>query len=462
MLKIYNTATKQKEVFTPLEKGKVSLYVCGMTVYDLCHLGHARSVLAFDTVYRYLTYRGFAVTHVRNITDIEDKIIHRANDNKENFSALTERMIQAMHEDFAKLGLLPPNKEPRATAYIQEMLAIIETLIKKDIAYVGKNGDVYYEISKFKSYGRLSNRDLEKMRAGERVEVAEDKRDPLDFVLWKKAKPNEPSWDSPWGKGRPGWHIECSAMSTKCLHEQIDIHGGGMDLLFPHHENEVAQTEAATGKKFVNTWMHVGFLQINDEKMSKSLGNFFTIREVLQKFHAETIRAFFLLSHYRSPFNYSEVGIKEAHASLERLYTALRELPDVGSAENTEYEARFIAAMDDDFNTSEALAVLFDMAREINSIRHHDSAQAAKLGALLKKLGGVLNILQQASEAFFKTGILIQRSDISDAEIEELIQQRYIARQQKNWTESDRIRDALKAKNIILEDAEGKTIWKRG
>lgn len=461
MLKIYNTATKQKEIFTPIRSGEVSFYVCGMTVYDLCHLGHARSVLAFDTVYRYLKYLGYKVNYVRNITDIDDKIIQRANFNHESVFDLTQRMIHAMHEDFDLLGLMRPTQEPRATEYIEQMIEIIDRLIQQKIAYVGKNGDVYYSVSQFQHYGHLSHRDLDKMRAGERVEVAEDKQDPLDFVLWKKAKSNEPMWDSPWGKGRPGWHIECSAMSTQCLHHHIDLHGGGMDLLFPHHENEVAQTEGATGHKFVNTWMHVGFLNINDEKMSKSLGNFLTIREVLQKFYPETIRAFFLSSHYRSPFNYSESSLLEAHQALERLYTALRALPEAITPTESLYEKRFIEAMNDDFNTPESLAILFELAREINSTRENELFKAASLGALLKKLGGILNILQQDPEVFLKQGAVMQRDALSDEVIENLIIQRNQARQQKNWQESDRIRDELKAKSIILEDSSGTTTWRR-
>jgi cysteinyl-tRNA synthetase len=380
MLKVYNTLTGRKESFVPIEEGKVRMYVCGMTVYDYCHLGHARVMVVFDVVTRYLRHLGYDVTYVRNITDIDDKIIQRANEKGEDFQTLTGRFIDMMHEDAAALGVLKPDQEPRATTSMDEIVGMIKVLIDKGYAYQGANGDVYYDVSRFGNYGRLSGKRLEDLRAGERVEVDTAKQDPLDFVLWKAAKPEEPSWESPWGDGRPGWHIECSAMSTHCLGNHFDIHGGGMDLTFPHHENEIAQSEAATGEAFVNLWMHNGFVKVDEEKMSKSLGNFFTVREILQRYRAEEVRYFILASHYRSPLNYSQENLDSSKAALKRLYTSLRGLPtgEASGCENS-YTTAFHAAMSDDFNTPEAVAVLFEIAREINKKRGSDREQAIRL-----------------------------------------------------------------------------------
>ena len=479
MLKIYNTLTRQKEVFTPIESGKVRLYVCGMTVYDYCHLGHARVMVVFDTVVRYLRHLGYEVTYVRNITDIDDKIIKRANENHEPMETLTGRFIEAMHEDEQALGVLPPDGEPRATQSIAQIIDMIEKLIGRGYAYVGGNGDVFFAVNKFPGYGRLSGKNIEELRAGERVEVDEAKRDPLDFVLWKMAKPGEPFWDSPWGRGRPGWHIECSAMSTCCLGAHFDIHGGGMDLQFPHHENEIAQSEAATGEKFVNLWMHNGFVRVNEEKMSKSLGNFFTVREILARYRPETVRFFILSSHYRSPLNYSDENLDEAQASLNRLYTALRGL-EVGEKNDSgaPYRERFEAAMSDDFNTPEAIAVLFDLAREINRQRAAGDQSACGLAGALKELAGILGLLQDDPEAYLKGKPVVVRANVGNAtatglpanvifgslsenQIDELIQQRLETRKNKNWAEADRIRDELKAQGIILEDGPSGTTWRR-
>jgi len=460
MLHIYNSLTRQKEVFKPIEPQQVRMYVCGMTVYDYCHLGHARVMVVFDTVYRYLKASGYAVDYVRNITDIDDKIIKRAADNNEPIDALTQRFIDAMHEDEDALNVRRPTSEPRATGNVPEMLAMIQTLLDKGMAYQGKNGDVYYDVSKFDGYGKLSGRKLDELRAGERVAVDEVKDDPLDFVLWKAVKPGEPAWDAPWGQGRPGWHIECSAMSQKLLGDHFDIHGGGSDLQFPHHENEIAQSEGCIGHKHVNYWMHNGFIRVNDEKMSKSLNNFFTIREVLREYKAADIRFFILNSHYRSQLNYGTDQLDAAHASLSRLYTAMRGLPESLPAAYTDYEKRFIAAMDDDFNTPEALAVLFELASDINRIRKTQSdATAASLGALLQRLGNTLGLLQDDPESWFKGSSTADGLDA--ASIEALIQQRLDARKAKQWAESDRIRDELKAQGVILEDNAGGTTWKR-
>jgi cysteinyl-tRNA synthetase len=460
MLHIYNSLTRQKEVFTPLEPGQVRMYVCGMTVYDYCHLGHARVMVVFDTVYRYLKTSGYAVEYVRNITDIDDKIIKRAAENGESIDVLTQRFIDAMHADEDSLSVLRPDAEPRATDNVPEMLAMIQTLLDKGMAYQGKNGDVYYDVSKFNGYGKLSGRKLDELRAGERVAVDEIKDDPLDFVLWKSVKPGEPAWDAPWGQGRPGWHIECSAMSQKLLGDHFDIHGGGSDLQFPHHENEIAQSEGCIGHKHVNYWMHNGFIRVNDEKMSKSLNNFFTIREVLKDYKAAEIRFFILNSHYRSQLNYGTDQLDAARASLSRLYTAIRGLPESGPAAYTYYEKRFIAAMDDDFNTPEAIAVLFELAGDINRIRKTQSdASAAALGALLQRLGNVVGLLQDDPESWFKGAA--GAGDLDDAAIESLIQQRLDARKAKQWAESDRIRDELKAQGVLLEDGAGSTTWKR-
>ena len=459
MLHIHNSLTRKKELFTPIEPGKVKMYVCGMTVYDLCHLGHARVLVVFDAVTRYMRYSGYEVNYIRNITDIDDKIIARANENGEDFNALTSRFIQAMHEDAAELGVLPPNDEPKATASMDDIISMVEILIEKGYAYAADNGDVFYDVSSFENYGQLSGKQVEDLRAGERVAVDPNKDDPLDFVLWKAAKPDEPSWDSPWGKGRPGWHIECSAMSTCCLGNHFDIHGGGQDLQFPHHENEIAQSEAATGEKFVNLWMHNGFVRINDEKMSKSLGNFFTVREILKLYQGEEIRYFVLASHYRSPLNYSDQLLDTARSSLTRLYNALRglDVPSVSIIED-EAEARFNKAMDDDFNTSEALAVLFDLAGQVNRLREEDAAMALQKAGLLKKLANVLGLLESDPEVYLQGGT----GESDDLEqIETLIQQRLDARANKDWAEADRIRDELHAMDIELEDKDGKTIWRR-
>ncbi len=459
MLKIYNSLHNRKEDFIPLEANKIRMYVCGMTVYDYCHLGHARVMVVFDMVYRYLQAAGYAVTYVRNITDIDDKIIRRANENAEPFTALTQRFIDAMHEDEKALGILSPSYEPRATENIQAMLTMISTLIEKGYAYVGSNRDVYYDVSKFAGYGKLSGRKLEDLRAGERIAIDEVKDDPLDFVLWKAAKPDEPAWESPWGLGRPGWHIECSAMSSTLLGTQFDIHGGGHDLQFPHHENEIAQSEACNGHQYVNYWMHNGFIRINDEKMSKSLNNFFTIRDVLKTYKAEEVRYFMLNSHYRSPLNYSTEQLDNARASLNRLYTALRNLPQTAAPENTEAEQRFHAVMDDDFNTPEAIAILFELAREINRLRmEQNETAAAETGALLKKLAGILGLLERDTENWFKGEAV---DGLDDAAIEALIQARLAARTAKNWAESDRIRDELKEQGVLLEDKAGVTTWRR-
>ncbi len=464
MLQIYNSLTRQKEVFQPIEPGKVRMYVCGMTVYDYCHVGHARAMVVFDVVTRWLRAKGYDVTYVRNITDIDDKIIRRAQENGEDFHELTARFIRAMHEDLAALGILPPTHEPRATDAMVDMIALIQILIDKGYAYVGASGDVYYDVSRFERYGQLANKKLEDLRAGARVEVEEAKDDPLDFVLWKTAKPNEPGWASPWGMGRPGWHIECSAMSTRCLGEHFDIHGGGMDLKFPHHENEIAQSEAASGHRYANVWMHNGFVQVNEEKMSKSLGNFFTVREVLQRYQPEVVRLFILSSHYRGPLNYADENLDHAKSSLTRLYTALRGLPVVEEPLEENWRVRFEQAMDDDFNTPEALAVLFDLSREINKLHDHDEMAAARLGASLRHLGKWLGLLQADPESYLKSGtevVASLSSGIASEEIEALIAQRNIARKAKNWAEADRIRAQLQEAKVVLEDTSKGTIWRR-
>ncbi|WP_442498841.1 cysteine--tRNA ligase [Methylobacter sp. sgz302048] len=463
MLKIYNTLTRKKELFQPREAGKVGMYVCGMTVYDYCHIGHARVMVVFDTVARYFRHLGYDLTYVRNITDIDDKIIQRANENGEEFGKLTERFIEAMHEDERALSVLPPDIEPRATQSIEQIIAMIETLVAKGLAYVGSNGDVFYSVNKFKDYGQLSGKNLDELQAGERVDVDLAKQNPMDFVLWKMAKPNEPAWGSPWGLGRPGWHIECSAMSTCCLGNHFDIHGGGMDLQFPHHENEIAQSEGATGEKFVNLWMHNGFVRINEEKMSKSLGNFFTVREVLQRYRPEIIRFFILSSHYRSPLNYSDEHLDEAGAALTRLYTALRGVETAEAAIEADYKARFEQAMDDDFNTPVALSVLFDLARELNKVKENNREKAVQLAATLKYLSGLLGILQDDPDAFLKGGAIAGSStlSLSNEQIEQQIQARLEAKKNKDWSTADRIRDELKEQGIILEDVPGGTNWRR-
>ena len=456
MLKIYNTLAREKQVFTPIVAGKVSMYVCGMTVYDYCHLGHARVMVVFDMVSRWLRASGFDVTYVRNITDIDDKIIKRANENNETIAQLTQRFIDAMDEDSAKLGVIRPDIEPKATEFVGGMLDMIQALIDKGFAYPAANGDVFYAVNNFEGYGKLSGKSLEDLRAGERVEVDSHKRDPMDFVLWKAAKPNEPSWDSSWGKGRPGWHIECSAMSSHHLGERFDIHGGGQDLQFPHHENEIAQSEAAhshDGKpcQMVNYWMHNGFVRVDDEKMSKSLGNFFTIRTVLEKYDAEVVRFFILRAHYRSPLNYSDMHLDDAKSALTRLYTALR---GIGVA-NTQIDwqhpqaVKFKAAMDDDFNTPEALAVLFDLANEVNKTKSAESA------ALLKGLADVVGLLQRDPDVY------LQGESDNVLDIDALIVQRNDAKKAKNFADADRIRKELAEAGIVLEDTPQGTIWRR-
>ncbi|NIR28299.1 MAG: cysteine--tRNA ligase [Gammaproteobacteria bacterium] len=461
MLKVYNSLTRTKEPFEPLKGRTVRMYVCGMTVYDYCHLGHARVLVAFDVITRYLRERGYDVTYVRNITDIDDKIIQRARENHEDFNALTERFTGYMHEDVGALGVAAPDVEPRATEYMDAIIALVQRLIDKGYAYVGANGDVYYDVSRFEGYGRLSHKRLDELRAGARVEPDEAKDDPLDFVLWKAAKPDEPAWDSPWGPGRPGWHIECSAMSTACLGAHFDIHGGGMDLQFPHHENEIAQSEAATGEPFVNVWMHNGFVQVDEEKMSKSLGNFFTVREVLKMYPAEVVRYFLVSSHYRSPVNYTDRVLDSARGGLTTLYMALRGLPAAEPEAHDAYLERFCAAMDDDFNTPEALAVLFDLAHEINRVRGESPEKAARLGTRLRHLGGILGLLQDDPDEWLKTQAGKGIETLDRGAIERLIAERTAARKARDFAKADRIRDDLAAQGIALEDSASGTTWRR-
>ena len=460
MLKIYNTLAREKQVFTPIVAGKVSMYVCGMTVYDYCHLGHARVMVVFDMVSRWLRVSDYEVTYVRNITDIDDKIIKRANDNNEPISHLTQRFIDAMDEDSAKLGVIRPDIEPKATEFVDGMIHMISTLIEKGFAYIADNGDVYYSVNNFAGYGKLSGKSLDDLRAGERVEVDTHKKDPMDFVLWKAAKPNEPSWESPFGpnngKGRPGWHIECSAMSAHHLGERFDIHGGGQDLQFPHHENEIAQSEAAHSHdghtcQMVNYWMHNGFVRVDDEKMSKSLGNFFTIRTVLEKYDAEVVRFFILRAHYRSPLNYSDVHLDDAKSALTRLYTALRGMDVVNTKVDWQHPqaVKFKAAMDDDFNTPEALAVLFDLANEVNKTKSIEAA------ILLKGLADVIGLLQREPEVYLHG----ENGNVID--VDALIIQRNEAKKSKNFSVADQIRKDLAEAGILLEDTPQVTIWRR-
>ena len=460
MLKIYNDLSRDKDEFSSIEPGRVRMYVCGMTVYDYCHLGHARVMVVFDVVYRYLKSRGYDVTYIRNITDIDDKIIKRANENGEPFGDLTNRFIGAMHEDADALGVLRPDAEPRATDHIGSIIGMIEKLIAKGHAYVS-GGDVYYDVRSFPDYGKLSGKSIEDLRSGARVDPGEYKRDPLDFALWKAAKPGEPAWDSPWGSGRPGWHIECSAMSTEALGDTFDIHGGGADLTFPHHENEIAQSEGATGHPFVKYWMHNGFVRINEEKMSKSLGNFFTVREILERYRPEEVRYFILTSQYRSPLNYDDEHLDNARGALTRFYTALRGLPEADADPSTEFTERFSAAMDDDFNTPGALAAMFDLAREINRVRTDDEPRAAALGGELRRLGGILGILQDDAEAFLRGGETSAAGGLSDADIDALIEKRAQARKDRDFAEADRVRDELKTAGVILEDGAQGTTWRR-
>ncbi len=453
-LRIHNTLTRRLEVFEPLEPGRVRMYVCGITVYDLCHLGHARMILAFDLVYRWLLASGYTVDYVRNITDIEDKIIKRALERGTSIRALTDEMIAAMHRDFAALGALPPTHEPRATDYVPQMLDIIARLQQRGLAYRSAGGDVNYAVRRFPAYGRLSGKSLDELRSGERVAVAGDKEDPLDFVLWKAAKPGEPAdatWPSEHGPGRPGWHIECSAMSCALLGEPFDIHGGGQDLQFPHHENEIAQSEGASGGEFVRTWMHNGFLNIDDTKMSKSLGNFFTIEAVLQRYSGETLRFFMLRTHYRSPFNFSEASLDDTLQSLRRLYTALDQAGAVPALATIDWSepraAAFKTAMDDDFNTPGAVAVLFELASEVNRGRHEDAA-------LLKALGAVLGLLQAEPKAFLRAG-----APLDEAAILARIGERAAAKARRDFAAADRIRDELAALGIALKDSPSGTDW---
>lgn len=458
MLQIYNTLNRQKEVFTPIVPGKVGLYVCGITIYDHCHVGHARTYVAFDIINRYLRFSGYDVTYVRNITDVDDKIIKRAAENNESCDALTARFTEAMHADFNALGLLPADIEPRVTTHMAEIIELIQTLLDKGYAYQAADGDVLFDVSKYEAYGALSQQNLEMLQSGARVEVADNKDDPLDFVLWKTAKPGEPFWASPWGNGRPGWHIECSAMSAKHLGQHFDIHGGGSDLQFPHHENEIAQSTCAHGHKYVNTWIHTGMVQVDKEKMSKSLGNFFTVKDVLAEYNAEAVRYFLLSSHYRSQLNYSKENLEQAHAALGRLYTALRNITPSRSIDlNSPYITRFKAAMDDDFNTPEALPVLFELAREVNRFKETEPAKAAELAGLLSLLAGVLGLLEGDAERFLQSGASVD--DV--AEIEALIAKRNAARAAKDWPAADAARAELTAKGIIVEDKNGVTSWRK-
>ena len=459
MLKIYNTLAREKQLFTPIIAGKVSMYVCGMTVYDYCHLGHARVMVAFDMVNRWLRTSGYEVTYVRNITDIDDKIIKRAQENNETIAQLTQRFIDAMDEDSAKLGVVRPTLEPRATEFVDGMITMISLLIEKGYAYAASNGDVFYAVNNFADYGKLSGKSLVDLRAGERVEVDLHKKDAMDFVLWKSAKLGEPSWESPWGKGRPGWHIECSAMSAHYLGQHFDIHGGGQDLQFPHHENEIAQSEAAHSHdgelcQMVNYWMHNGFVRVDDEKMSKSLGNFFTIRTVLEQYDAEVVRFFILRAHYRSPLNYSDQHLDDAKLALTRLYTALRGVETTDEAVDWQLApaANFKTAMDDDFNTPLAFAVLFDLASELNKTK------SAVTGSLLKNLAAVVGLLQRDPDTFLQGKI---EQVCQSLDVDTLIVQRNLAKQSKNFTEADSIRKTLAEAGIVLEDSPQGTTWRR-
>ncbi|HIE3656825.1 TPA: cysteine--tRNA ligase [Yersinia enterocolitica] len=460
MLKIFNTLSRQKEEFKPIHAGKIGMYVCGITIYDLCHIGHGRTFVAFDVVARYLRYLGYSLTYVRNVTDVDDKIIKRAIENNETCEQLTTRMLAEMHKDFDALNLQRPDLEPRATHHIPEIIELTERLIARNHAYVAANGDVMFSVESDPDYGVLSRQDLDQLQAGARVEVADVKRNPMDFVLWKMSKPGEPSWESPWGPGRPGWHIECSAMNGKQLGAHFDIHGGGSDLMFPHHENEIAQSTCAHDGPYVNYWMHSGMVMIDKEKMSKSLNNFFTIRDVLAYYDAETVRYFLMSGHYRSQLNYSEENLKQARASLERLYTALRGTDENATpAGGAEFEARFRAAMDDDFNTPEAYSVLFDIAREVNCLKTEDMTAANALAAELRKLAHVLGLLEQDPELFLQSGA--QTDDDEVAKIEALIKQRNDARSSKDWALADSARDQLNELGIVLEDGPQGTTWRR-
>jgi cysteinyl-tRNA synthetase len=462
VLKIYNSLSRKKDNFTPIEAGKVSMYVCGMTVYDFCHIGHARVMVVFDMVARYFRHSGFEVTYVRNITDIDDKIITRARENNESITDLTERFIAAMNEDSDALGVLSPDSEPKATLHMSQIIEMISTLIDKQHAYVGSNNDVYFDVSSYENYGRLSGKNTDELRAGERVEVQLEKHDPLDFVLWKAAKPGEPSWPSPWGDGRPGWHIECSAMSTYCLGNHFDIHGGGQDLQFPHHENEIAQSVCSTGEEFANIWMHNGFVRVDEEKMSKSLGNFFTVREVLQKFQPEVIRFFILSSHYRSPLNYSITNLEEAKSALSGLYTSLRHASSNAVDEPLKkYVDEFNACMDDDFNTPKAISLLHELARDLNKNSDKSSKEAAELTVTLRYLGTVLGLLQDDPQTFLQAKSDSSTDDLDEVAIQNFIDERVAAKSAKDYEKADQIRDHLQSLGISLEDTPQGTIWRR-
>ncbi len=458
MLKIYNSLTREKQVFVPIEPGKARMYVCGMTVYDYCHVGHARVLVVFDAVQRWLRASGLDVTYVRNITDIDDKIIKRAVENNETIAQLTERFIAFMNEDADALGVERPDHEPRATAYVPQMLGLIGKLEANGLAYQASDGDVNFSVRKFPGYGKLSGKSLDDLRAGERVDVDQAKQDPLDFVLWKHAKEGEPFWESPWGRGRPGWHIECSAMSSDLLGQHFDIHGGGQDLQFPHHENEIAQSEGAHQCAFVNYWMHNGFVRVDDEKMSKSLGNFFTVREVLKKFDAEVVRFFILRAHYRSPLNYSDAHLEDARQSLGRLYTALKAVASDDAAVdwNEAYAQRFRTAMDDDFNTPEALAVLFELASEVNR------SKSAALAGQLRALAGLLGLLKREPQAFLQaTPVGEAEEGLSPERIEALIGERATAKKARDFATADRVRAELLEGGVVLEDGPQGTTWRR-
>lgn len=457
MLQIHNTLTRQKEDFVPLVPGEIGMYVCGVTVYDLCHIGHARTFVCFDMIVRYLRHRGYKVKYVRNITDIDDKIIRRANEKGIDPRELSENFIKEMYSDFDRLNIARPDFEPRATENIPEIISLVEKLISKGFAYVADNGDVMFAIDRFKNYGRLSGQKLEELEAGARVEVQKSKRNPFDFVLWKMAKPGEPEWDSPWGKGRPGWHIECSAMNSRLLGNKFDIHGGGSDLIFPHHENEIAQSCCAHDTSYVNYWMHSGMVMIDDEKMSKSLGNFFTIRDVLEQYDAETVRYFLLSAQYRSALNYSQDNLNNARASLSRLYTALRDVKVGPAAGGEEFVERFNTFMDDDFNTPGAISVLFELAKAVNT---SSGAEAEGLAGRLVELGGILGLLYQDPVKYLQ-GQTDGASDDETALIESLIEQRREARARKDFAAADEARNKLTEMGIVLEDGPSGTTWRR-
>ncbi|WP_411687957.1 cysteine--tRNA ligase [Acinetobacter indicus] len=466
---LYNSEQRKKVEFVPRKEGHIDMYVCGMTVYDYCHIGHARVMVAFDYIIRFLRSQGWKVKYVRNITDIDDKIIKRANENGESITELTDRFITAMNEDAESLGCLAPDEAPRATEFIPQMQNMIGTLVDNGTAYPADNGDVYFQVEKFAKYGRLSGRKLEDMQAGasERVDVEVEKKHPFDFVLWKHAKENEPSWASPWGNGRPGWHIECSAMSTCCLGNHFDIHGGGSDLTFPHHENEIAQSEAATGEQYVNYWMHVGFINVDGEKMSKSLGNFFTIRDVMEKFHPEVIRYFIVSSHYRSPVNFSDVALKEAKNVLSRFYHSFKSYQAVygdtlvDTMDDVLVE-RFNAAMRDDFNTAEAIAVLFEVNKELNrALKEENAEQAAIFYTTLRHLTNILGLVQHSVDEFLKSDIGQDALGLTEEQIEDLIQQRKDAKKEKNFARADEIRQSLLDQGVVLEDTRQGTVWRR-